>query len=436
MRNTSCFWKFAHWGGQNKTCRLSVLSWQESWLIMGLELWFRDLSYMSPARIPTDLAQKNKMIAQLTHQVEAIELPTPQTYSKKKKKETLAWATSSKNTNPSAIPVRIADLFSAHISHHPNSIIINITPLLIYAVSIKNLISFSFFYIVNNDVSINSIINLITSILLICLSSSTTCLTLFRASFSHTSFLLLGPFLPLKKAPTPSQSNELSLRSTNTEKKTFSTACKLFNQALMQSHCADCTVTVPKHIPMQTGVVWMAAWLEHAACQLQAHTPPLQPHPPQAPKRIPPQISGEKPQGCEWKKGVFYLKIKFFWGQSQNHPTLINYKNSTNVSDWTRLKILSSIVAGPIWFQLKRLKHKETPVSIERGLERIYTMCPGCVSATSTPVFPGLKSTSTMTNSIYPILLKILCHYYVVNCIYIHLSPAPFCQWLSQNGWA
>ncbi|KNZ53294.1 putative signal peptide protein [Puccinia sorghi] len=43
----------------------------------------------------------------------------------------------------------------------------------------------------------------------------------------------------------------------------------LFNQALMQSHCADCTLTVPKHPHMQTDVVWMAAWLEHATCQLK-----------------------------------------------------------------------------------------------------------------------------------------------------------------------
>ncbi|KNZ50894.1 hypothetical protein VP01_418g1 [Puccinia sorghi] len=38
----------------------------------------------------------------------------------------------------------------------------------------------------------------------------------------------------------------------------------------MHSHCAYCTVTVPKHPHMQTGGVWMTAWLEHAACQLQA----------------------------------------------------------------------------------------------------------------------------------------------------------------------
>ena len=31
-----------------------------------------------------------------------------------------------------------------------------------------------------------------------------------------------------------------------------------------------CTVTVPTNLHMQTGIVWMAAWLEHAACQLQA----------------------------------------------------------------------------------------------------------------------------------------------------------------------
>ncbi|KNZ55140.1 hypothetical protein VP01_2755g1 [Puccinia sorghi] len=31
-----------------------------------------------------------------------------------------------------------------------------------------------------------------------------------------------------------------------------------------------CTVTVPKHLHMQTSGVWMTAWLEHAACQLQA----------------------------------------------------------------------------------------------------------------------------------------------------------------------
>ncbi|KNZ60894.1 hypothetical protein VP01_1486g1 [Puccinia sorghi] len=46
------------------------------------------------------------------------------------------------------------------------------------------------------------------------------------------------------------------------KKTTYSTACNL-----MHSHCADCTVTVPKHLHMQKGGVWMAAWMEHAACQ-------------------------------------------------------------------------------------------------------------------------------------------------------------------------
>ncbi|KNZ60294.1 hypothetical protein VP01_1578g3 [Puccinia sorghi] len=45
---------------------------------------------------------------------------------------------------------------------------------------------------------------------------------------------------------------------------------KLFNQALMHSHCADHIVNVPKHLHRQTCGVWMAAWLQHAACQLQA----------------------------------------------------------------------------------------------------------------------------------------------------------------------
>ena len=49
---------------------------------------------------------------------------------------------------------------------------------------------------------------------------------------------------------------------------TFLQEC--FNQALMHSHCARCTVTVPKDLHMQTGGVWMAAWLEHASRQLQA----------------------------------------------------------------------------------------------------------------------------------------------------------------------
>ncbi|KNZ49584.1 hypothetical protein VP01_4924g1 [Puccinia sorghi] len=44
---------------------------------------------------------------------------------------------------------------------------------------------------------------------------------------------------------------------------------KLFNQALMHRHCSDYTVTVPKHLHMQTCGVWIA-WLEHAACQMQA----------------------------------------------------------------------------------------------------------------------------------------------------------------------
>ena len=43
-----------------------------------------------------------------------------------------------------------------------------------------------------------------------------------------------------------------------------------FNQAWMHSHCAHCTVTVPKNLHMQTCGVWMAAWLEHDECQLQA----------------------------------------------------------------------------------------------------------------------------------------------------------------------
>ncbi|KNZ55741.1 hypothetical protein VP01_2597g1 [Puccinia sorghi] len=37
---------------------------------------------------------------------------------------------------------------------------------------------------------------------------------------------------------------------------------------LMHSNCAYCTVTVPKNQHMQTCGVWMAAWLEYAACQL------------------------------------------------------------------------------------------------------------------------------------------------------------------------
>ncbi|KNZ52513.1 hypothetical protein VP01_3548g1 [Puccinia sorghi] len=40
--------------------------------------------------------------------------------------------------------------------------------------------------------------------------------------------------------------------------------------ALMPSPCADCTGTVPKHLHMQTGGVWMAACLDDGACQLQA----------------------------------------------------------------------------------------------------------------------------------------------------------------------
>ena len=38
----------------------------------------------------------------------------------------------------------------------------------------------------------------------------------------------------------------------------------------MHSHCEQFTVTVPKNLHMQTCGVWMAAWLEHAECQLQA----------------------------------------------------------------------------------------------------------------------------------------------------------------------
>ncbi|KNZ45347.1 hypothetical protein VP01_821g2 [Puccinia sorghi] len=41
----------------------------------------------------------------------------------------------------------------------------------------------------------------------------------------------------------------------------------------MHSDCAECTVTVPKHLHIQTGGVWMRACLEHAACQLQAVQP-------------------------------------------------------------------------------------------------------------------------------------------------------------------
>ncbi|KNZ52992.1 hypothetical protein VP01_3377g1 [Puccinia sorghi] len=39
--------------------------------------------------------------------------------------------------------------------------------------------------------------------------------------------------------------------------------------SLRQSHCEYCTVIVPIHLPMHTGGVWMTAWLENAACQLQ-----------------------------------------------------------------------------------------------------------------------------------------------------------------------
>ena len=38
----------------------------------------------------------------------------------------------------------------------------------------------------------------------------------------------------------------------------------------MHSHCAHFTVNVAKNLHMQTCGVWMAAWLEHAECQLQA----------------------------------------------------------------------------------------------------------------------------------------------------------------------
>ncbi|KNZ59262.1 hypothetical protein VP01_1771g4 [Puccinia sorghi] len=38
----------------------------------------------------------------------------------------------------------------------------------------------------------------------------------------------------------------------------------------MHSHCADCTVTVPKILHRTTCRVWMEACLEHAACQLHA----------------------------------------------------------------------------------------------------------------------------------------------------------------------
>ncbi|KNZ48809.1 putative signal peptide protein [Puccinia sorghi] len=45
-------------------------------------------------------------------------------------------------------------------------------------------------------------------------------------------------------------------------------------QLTCRNHCADCTVTVPKklHIQKVKGGVWMAAWLEHAACQLHRPT--------------------------------------------------------------------------------------------------------------------------------------------------------------------
>ncbi|KNZ46901.1 putative signal peptide protein [Puccinia sorghi] len=39
------------------------------------------------------------------------------------------------------------------------------------------------------------------------------------------------------------------------------------------NHCAYCTVTVPKHLHKQIGEVWMTAWLDHAACQLLAVEP-------------------------------------------------------------------------------------------------------------------------------------------------------------------
>ncbi|KNZ63713.1 hypothetical protein VP01_110g2 [Puccinia sorghi] len=45
-----------------------------------------------------------------------------------------------------------------------------------------------------------------------------------------------------------------------TAQKTHSNSCTLFH-----SNCEDCTVTVPKHLHMQTGGVLMAAWLENAA---------------------------------------------------------------------------------------------------------------------------------------------------------------------------
>ncbi|KNZ55705.1 uncharacterized protein VP01_2606g3 [Puccinia sorghi] len=43
----------------------------------------------------------------------------------------------------------------------------------------------------------------------------------------------------------------------------------LFKKALVHSHRAYFTMTVQKHLHIQKDGVWMSAWLEHAACQLQ-----------------------------------------------------------------------------------------------------------------------------------------------------------------------
>ncbi|KNZ59367.1 hypothetical protein VP01_1748g5 [Puccinia sorghi] len=59
----------------------------------------------------------------------------------------------------------------------------------------------------------------------------------------------------------------------NTSKKTCSTACSLHAETpwklllLLQPYSK---MTVPKHLNMQKCGFWMAAWLEHAACQLHA----------------------------------------------------------------------------------------------------------------------------------------------------------------------
>ncbi|KNZ59266.1 hypothetical protein VP01_1770g2 [Puccinia sorghi] len=156
----------------------------------------------------------------------------------------------------SRVDVRIPDSFSAHISHQLN---LDQYKPFSYILSIKNLMLFSVSSIINNDVSINSIINLFPLlsynappifylIWLISRRNESSSLSIF---FQDT-YLLLGPISGPQHC-----------------KKTGSTACNIL------AHSAVCTVTVHQSLVeslLEKGGSNNRRFLGVSACQLQEAT--------------------------------------------------------------------------------------------------------------------------------------------------------------------